>query len=72
MAVRRKASVEKQRKDMGEMTPSVKELWCKCKDLSAIPRTRAWRHTLVIPGLGRQRQADPWSSLARDSAELNG
>lgn len=47
-------------KAFGEMAPSIKS-W---HELGLVPSTpmkvRCGRHTLVTPGLGRQRWKDPW------------
>lgn len=49
---------------VGEVFP------CKHGDLSAIIRTQALSYMLVIPALGRKRQADPWGSLASQHGTL--
>lgn len=50
----------------GEMAQSVKGLLCRHEDLNSIPRTYikklVWWRVLIIPALGRRRQASPGAS----------
>lgn len=52
----------------GEIDQSVKCLPCKEEDLILIPRIDT---ALVIPGRGRQRQVDLWSSLVGQSSFIS-
>lgn len=60
---------------VGRVAHWVKHLPHKHKDLSTVPRTytkiQVRQYMSIILALGKQREADPWGSLARQSSPTN-